>query len=54
MSDARQIGEGALYNKILVTLDATPTDGAIIEHIKALATTMHSRVALLHVCVERP
>ena len=43
-----------MYNKILVTLDATPTDRAIIEHIKALATAMHSRVALLHVCVERP
>jgi nucleotide-binding universal stress UspA family protein len=38
-----------MYNKILVTLDATPTDRAIIEHIKELATAMHSRVALLHV-----
>ena len=38
-----------MYNKILVTLDATPTDRAIIEHIKALAKVMHSRVALLHV-----
>jgi nucleotide-binding universal stress UspA family protein len=38
-----------MYNKILVTLDATPTDRAIIEHIKALATATHSRVALLHV-----
>jgi nucleotide-binding universal stress UspA family protein len=38
-----------MYNKILVTLDATPTDRPIIEHIKALAKVMHSRVALLHV-----
>lgn len=38
-----------MYNKILVTLDATPTDRAIIEHIKALARTMHSTVVLLHV-----
>lgn len=38
-----------MYNKILVTLDATPTDRAIIEHVKALAKIMHSRVVLLHV-----
>ena len=38
-----------MYNKILVTLDTTPSDRAIIEHIKVLAQIMHSRVALLHV-----
>ena len=38
-----------MYNKILVTLDATPTDRAIIEHVKALAKIMQSRVVLLHV-----
>jgi universal stress protein A len=38
-----------MYHKILVTLDATPTDRAIIEHIKELAKLMHSRVELLHV-----
>jgi len=38
-----------MYNKILVTLDATPADRAIIEHVKALAQAMHSRVMLLHV-----
>jgi universal stress protein A len=38
-----------MYNKILVTLDTTPTDRAIIEHIKALAKIMHSHVVLLHV-----
>src|SRR6201987_3795974 len=38
-----------MYDTILVTLEATPTDRAIIEHIKALAVAMHSRVVLLHV-----
>jgi nucleotide-binding universal stress UspA family protein len=38
-----------VYNKILVTLDATPTDRAIIEHVKSLAKIMRSRVVLLHV-----
>jgi nucleotide-binding universal stress UspA family protein len=38
-----------MYNKILVTLDATPTDRAIVDHVKELARFMHSRVVLLHV-----
>ena len=38
-----------MYNKILVTLESTPTDRAIIEHIKQLAKIMQSRVELLHV-----
>ena len=38
-----------MYNKILVTLDATPTDRAIIEHVKPLAKWANSRVVLLHV-----
>lgn len=38
-----------MYDKILVTLDATRTDRAIIEHVKRLAKIMHSRVVLLHV-----
>jgi nucleotide-binding universal stress UspA family protein len=38
-----------MYNKILVTLDTTTTDRAIIEHIKELAKVMNSRVVLLHV-----
>ena len=38
-----------MYKTILVTLDGTPTDRAIIEHVKALATLAHSRVVLLHV-----
>ena len=38
-----------MYDKILVTLDATTTDRPIIEHVKALAAAMHSRVVLMHV-----
>jgi nucleotide-binding universal stress UspA family protein len=38
-----------MYDTILVTLDGTPTDRAIIEHIKALAKLAHSRLVLLHV-----
>jgi nucleotide-binding universal stress UspA family protein len=38
-----------MYKKILVTLDGSPTDRAIIEHIKQLATFAQSRVILLHV-----
>ena len=38
-----------MYKTILVTLDATPTDRAIIEHVKKLAKFMKSRVVLLHV-----
>jgi nucleotide-binding universal stress UspA family protein len=38
-----------MYEKILVTLEATPTDRAIIDHVKSLATVMRSRVVLLHV-----
>ena len=38
-----------MYHPILVTLDGTPTDRAIIEHVKKLATLAHSRLVLLHV-----
>jgi nucleotide-binding universal stress UspA family protein len=38
-----------MYETILVTLDATSTDGVIIEHIKKLARVMNSRIVLLHV-----
>jgi nucleotide-binding universal stress UspA family protein len=38
-----------MYQTILITLDTTPTDRAIIKHIKALASVMKSRVVLLHV-----
>ena len=39
----------SLYKTILVTVEGTPTDRAIIEHIKPLAQAMHSQVVLLHV-----
>ena len=38
-----------MYETILVTLDGTPTDQAIIEHVKQLALLAHSRLVLLHV-----
>ncbi len=38
-----------MYKTILVTLDGTPTDQAIIEHIKQLAKFAQGRVVLLHV-----
>ena len=38
-----------MYNTILVTLDNTPSDRVIIEHIKKLAALAGSRLALLHV-----
>lgn len=38
-----------MYDKILVTLDGTPTDRAIIQHVQQLAKLAHSRVVLLHV-----
>ena len=38
-----------MYDKILVTLDGSPSDRAIIEHVKQLATLAHSRLVLLHV-----
>src|SRR5690348_1170227 len=38
-----------MYHRILVTLDGTPTDRAIVEHIKELARVMRSRLVLLHV-----
>lgn len=38
-----------MYKTILVTLDGTPTDRAIIEHVKPLAKMAHSRLVLLHV-----
>jgi len=43
-----------MYKTILVTLEGTPTDRAIIEHIKLLACQMRSRVVLLHVATGVP
>jgi nucleotide-binding universal stress UspA family protein len=38
-----------MYETILVTLDGTPSDRAILEHVKALAKLAGSRLVLLHV-----
>jgi nucleotide-binding universal stress UspA family protein len=38
-----------MYETILVTLDGTATDRAIIEHVKQLAKLANSRLVLLHV-----
>jgi nucleotide-binding universal stress UspA family protein len=38
-----------MYDKILITLDTTPTDRVIIDHIRPLARRMKSRIVLLHV-----
>jgi nucleotide-binding universal stress UspA family protein len=38
-----------MYKTILLTLDGTPTDRAMIEHVKPLAKLGASRVVLLHV-----
>lgn len=44
----------SLYKTILVTLECTPTDRPIIEHVKLLAAAMQSRVVLLHVATGVP
>ncbi|HVV71376.1 MAG TPA: universal stress protein [Verrucomicrobiae bacterium] len=38
-----------MYKTILVTLDGTSTDRAIIRHVKELAALAQSKVVLLHV-----
>jgi nucleotide-binding universal stress UspA family protein len=38
-----------MYKTILVTLDGSPTDRAIVGHVKRLASLARSRVVLLHV-----
>src|ERR1035437_6481942 len=43
-----------MYQKILVTLETTPTDRAIIDHIKKLAGQLGSNVILLHVATGVP
>src|SRR5260221_696094 len=38
-----------MYKTIMVTLEGTPTDRAIIDHVKELAKLAAARVVLLHV-----
>jgi nucleotide-binding universal stress UspA family protein len=43
-----------MYKTILVALETTPTDRAIIDHVKQLAKEMGSAVVLLHVATGIP
>jgi nucleotide-binding universal stress UspA family protein len=43
-----------MYKTILVTLDTTPTDRAIIDHVKKLAKIVNGAVVLLHVATGVP
>jgi nucleotide-binding universal stress UspA family protein len=43
-----------MYKSILITLEATATDRAIIDHVKQLATSVGGAVALLHVATGVP
>jgi len=43
-----------MYQTILVTLDATPSDRVIIDHIKELAKILGSHVVLFHVATGVP
>jgi nucleotide-binding universal stress UspA family protein len=49
--DHRQLVRGRqhMYKTILVTLDGTSSDRAIVEHVKQLAKLAQSRIVLLHV-----
>ncbi|MEN6457539.1 MAG: universal stress protein [Thermoguttaceae bacterium] len=38
-----------MYKTILMPVDGTPTDRAMIDHIKQLAAVLHSRVVVFHV-----
>ena len=38
-----------MYQTILVTLDATSADRVILDHVKPLAKSFHSKLVLLHV-----
>lgn len=38
-----------MYETILLTLDTSPSDRPIIDHVKQLAGLLHSQVVLLHV-----
>jgi nucleotide-binding universal stress UspA family protein len=38
-----------VYDKILITLDTTPSDRAILDHVRMLARIMKSKIVLLHV-----
>jgi nucleotide-binding universal stress UspA family protein len=43
-----------MYKKILVALDCSPADEAIVDHVIKLATVHHSEVILIRAEVEHP
>src|SRR5436190_22672835 len=43
-----------MYKTILVTVEATPTDRVIIDHVKQLAKLLNSAVVLFHVATGVP
>ena len=43
-----------MYKTILLTLDGSPADRPIVDHIKRLAGLMQSQVILLHVATGAP
>jgi nucleotide-binding universal stress UspA family protein len=43
-----------MYKTILVTVETTPTDRVIIDHVKQLAKLLNSSVVLLHVATGVP
>ena len=38
-----------VYKKIIVTIDCSPVDSAIIQHVALLAVQNRAKVCLLHV-----
>ena len=50
MADKQRVKDAtSMYETILVTLDGTSSDRAIIEHVKQLAKLAQSHLVLLHV-----
>jgi nucleotide-binding universal stress UspA family protein len=43
-----------MYKTILVTLEASPTDRVIIDHVKQLARELGSSIVLLHIATGVP
>jgi nucleotide-binding universal stress UspA family protein len=49
MQPLQEEADMQVYKKILVTMDCSPVDDAIIEHVSALALQNNARVYLIHV-----
>jgi nucleotide-binding universal stress UspA family protein len=48
VSDSRRVDE-LMYSRILVPLENSPYDAAVLAHVRELATVCHSRILLIHV-----